>query len=87
MTVEVEKLKGFITDYKTQYDALVQSLAQRDAQWAKEREQIVITIHQLEGALIALQTIVDNPPAPLADAPQPETPPTVVGTIVEEKKD
>lgn len=56
-----EQLKEVAAGYKTQYDLLSQNLQQADAEFQRQREQTVRTLLQLEGAIAAIQQLIENP--------------------------
>lgn len=51
-------LTGYLNDYKTQYAQAQDMMRQLD----DNRAKLQVQMHQLEGAMIGLQQIIDAPP-------------------------
>jgi hypothetical protein len=76
--VSREELQAAVENYKAQYDSLQQNLTQAEQAWIRQRDQSVQALHQLQGAMIGLQTVIDGLPentGPTTTEPVPQEQP------------
>lgn len=65
--VEVPTIQKSIEQYKAQHDALQQQIAALDQNYTQQRDNAVAALHQLAGAIAALDLLI---PKDGAEAPK-----------------